>query len=356
MTAFDPKLAALQHTAETPLLFGSCYDAATGSYYGAGIDSAVYRLDTRAEKPAAENAKPAAKKQWTHHDNYISALAWVDGTILSSGYDRRIVWTRADSGEKVREVMAHDGWIRDLVLLPGAQQFATVADDMLVKLWDAATGEMVRSFAGHEHKSPEGFATSIYAVAASPDGKYLASGDRIGHVCLWELETGKLLTRLKAAEFYTYDRRTRDRSIGGIRALLFLPDDRLAIGGLGPVSNVDGFVGPARFELWDWQAGNMLQRFQDKHHAILDHLEFLPEQNLMIGGGGGDAGPFLGFWDLAAQPADGVVAPLHKAKPKSHIHHFVFDPAGPRILTVGFGGFQIWDFSGKPFGQEASKP
>jgi hypothetical protein len=69
----------------------------------------------------------------------------------------------------------------------------------------------------------------------------------------------------------------------------------------------------------------------------------------MIGGGGGDAGPFLGFWDVAAE------APLHKAKPKSHIHHFVFDAAGPRILAVGHGGFQIWDFSGKKSEKEEKK-
>jgi WD40 repeat protein len=348
MMAFDPKQATLKHTAEAPLLLASCYDAATGSYYGAGTDFAVYRVDVRAENPAAE-------KKWTHHDNYVSGLAWLDGTIVSSGYDRRIVWTRAESGEKVREVTAHDGWIRDLLVLPGGGQLATVADDMLVKLWDAATGQLIRSFDGHERQSPEGFATTIYAVAASPDGKLLASGDRIGHVCIWEVESGQLRTRLKAPEFYTYDRRTRDRSIGGIRALAFLPDGRLAIGGLGPVSNVDGFVGPARFEIWDLEAGKMLQRCQDKHHAIIDHLEFLPEQNLMIGGGGGDAGPFLGFWDIAGQPADGVVAPVYKAKPKSHIHHFVFDAAGRRLLAAGFGGLQIWDFSGKQPAKEQKK-
>jgi hypothetical protein len=329
MTALDPKQATLLHTAETPMLFGSCYDAATGNYYGAGLDATVYRLDTRAEKPPAE-------KKWKHHDNYVSALAWLDGTIVSSGYDGRVIWTRAESGEKIREVKAHDGWIRDLILLPGGKQFATVADDMLLKLWDAGTGDLVKTFDGHERRSPEGFATSIYAVAASLDGKYLASGDRIGHVAVWEIESGKRLTRLAAPEFYTYDRRTRDRSIGGIRALRFLPDGRLAIGGLGPVSNVDGFVGPARFELWNWQAEKMLQRCQDKHHAILDHLEFLPDQNLMIGGGGGDAGPFLGFWEIAAE------APMHKAKPKSHIHQFVCDSAGGRILAVGHSGFQIW--------------
>ena len=334
MTAFDPKQATLTHTAETPgLLFGSCYDAATGRYYGAGLDAAVYSLDTRAEKPAAE-------KKWKHHDNYVSALAWLDGTVASASFDRQLVWTQADSGEKLRQVEAHSGWIRDLVVVPSGR-LATAGDDMLVKLWDAGTGELVRALEGHARQTPEGFATAIYALAASPDGQLLASGDRIGEVCLWEVESGKLLARLKAPEFYTYDKTKRDRSIGGIRSLVFLTGTRLAIGGLGPVSNVDGFVGPARFEIWDTHAGKRLHRGQDKHHAILEHLEYLPDLELMIGGGGGDAGPFLGFWDLTAE------APLHKAKPKSHIHDFEFDSANVRLLAVGFGGFQIWTF-GKP--------
>jgi WD40 repeat protein len=338
--AFDPKKATLANTLATPgILFGSCYDTVAGSYYGAGLDFAVYGVDTRAEKPAAE-------KKWTYHDNYVSALAWLDGVVVSAGFDRRLIWTKAESGEKLREVTAHDGWVRDLVVVPGGKLLATAGDDMLVKLWDAATGELVRTMSGHAAKTPEGFATAIYALAGSADGKYLASGDRIGEVCLWEIDSGKLLVRLKAAEFYTYDRKQRDRSIGGIRALLFLPDGRLTIGGLGPVSNVDGFVGPARFEVWDWQAEKMLHRGQDKHHAILEQLEYLPGQNLMIGAGGGDAGPFLGFWDLQSE------APLHKAKPKTHIHHFVFDATGPRLLAVGDGGFQIWNFN-RP---EAAKP
>ncbi|HZN34773.1 MAG TPA: hypothetical protein VFB80_13185 [Pirellulaceae bacterium] len=340
MTAFDPQRATLQHKAETPgILFASCYDAASGNYYGAGTDGAVYRLATRAEKPAAE-------KRWRHHDNYVSALGWLDGTVVSTGYDRQLVWTRAESGEKLRSSEAHDGWVRDLALIPARGQIATVGDDLLVKLWDAGSGEPVKTFDGHAKQTPEGFATAIYALAASADGKLLASGDRIGEVCIWELDSGRLAARLKAPEFYTFDPQKRSRSIGGIRALLFLPDGRLAIGGLGPVSNVDGFVGPARFEIWDWQNAKMLHRGQDKHHAILDHLEYLPELSLMIGGGGGDAGPFLGFWNLRSE------APLHKAKPKSHIHHFVFDAASPRILAAGHAGFQIWTFTG----EEEKKP
>lgn len=329
----DPKQARLEHECPTPgILFAACFDAATGTLYGAGTDFAVYRVDTKAEKPAAE-------KKWTYHDSYISSLVWREGIIISGGFDRRLIWTRAESGEKVRELVAHAGWVRDLVLFPGAARLASAGDDMLVKLWDAMSGELVRTFDGHEKQTPEGFATALYAVAASPDGKHLASADRIGHVCLWEVETGKLLTRLKAEAFYTYDAVKRARSIGGIRSLSFLPDGRLVLGGIGQVTNVDGFVGPCRVELWDLQAEKRVYVGLEKHQAILDHVELHRESGLLIGTGGGDAGPIFAIWDLKAEP------PVHKAKPKSHIQHFVFDSAGTRLFAVGHGGFQLWTFT-----------
>src|SRR4030095_17036469 len=100
--------------------------------------------------------------------NYVSALAWLDGVVISAGFDRRLVWTKAETGEQLRELTAHDGWVRDLIVVP-AGKLATAGDDMLVKLWDASTGELIRALAGHARQTPEGFATAIYALAASPD-------------------------------------------------------------------------------------------------------------------------------------------------------------------------------------------
>ena len=151
-----------------------------------------------------------------------------------------------------------------------------------------------------------------------------------------ETETGKLVSDFRSPEFYTFDSKQPVRSIGGIRRgpHQFVDDTRLALGGIGPISNVDGFVGPARFEIWDWVAKKRLHRGQDKHHAIIDHLEYAPDWQTLIGAGGGDAGPFLGLWRL-----DGD-APYHKCQAKQHIHHFVLDAAEKRMPAVGHSGFQ----------------
>lgn len=398
---FDPKKVKLAASVEHPgTLYCLCYDHEGRRLYGAGSDRAVYSVDLVAEKPAAE-------KKWSGHDNYVSAMAFLGaglvgaglsesgsvesgsrgGVVITAGYDGRLIWTEAESGTETRRLDAHAGWVRDLALFSDGRRLATAGDDMLVKLWDAETGELLGTFEGHAKQTPQGYNTALYAVAVAPDGKTIASGDRIGEIRLWETETGKLLGRLKAPAFYTYDPVKRVRSIGGIRALAFSPDgSRLAVGGIGQVTNVDGFVGPCRVEVWDPQSGKQVFVGQDSHNAVFNHVAFFPdlaprehtrgnssrdadqesgvrsqksedgaeqskdapsasdapskEPLWLIAGGGGDGGGLLAFWDQSDRK------PTHKAKPKGHVQQFVLDPPGDRLFTAGYGGFQIWNLAG----------
>ncbi|WP_254507769.1 WD40 repeat domain-containing protein [Anatilimnocola floriformis] len=342
--SIDVKLARLVHTAEAPgILYGGCLDPATGHYYAGGADGYVYRVATRGEQL---QEKGTAEKLWRHHDNYVAGLAWHDGVVISTGYDQRLVWTKADSGEKLREVAAHEGWVRKVILV-GEDRLATASDDMLVKLWNRSDGKLLHNCAGHEKQTPEGYLNALYALAASADGQVIAAADRSGVVHVWHVATGEHLVQFEAKTFYTFDAEKRARAIGGIRSLAFLPNGLLALGGIGQVSNVDGFVGPCRVEVWDWQTGKRVAIGTDKHQAIFNHLEYLPEEKLLIAAGGGDGGPIIAFWNesLWKQAAE---APLFKAKPKSHIQHFVFDRQAEQLLAAGHNGLQVWSFTPPP--------
>lgn len=349
----DAKLARLIHTAEAPgILYGSCFDATTGNYYAGGADGYVYCLNARPAEPFSEKGK--AEQKWRHHDNYVASLVWHDGIVISAGYDRRIVWTRGDSGEKVREIVAHDGWVRKLTLIPNQQRIASIGDDLLLKVWDLATGELVHRCEKHATQTPEGFSNALYTLAASHDGKFVASADRCGQVCIWDVATGQLQQQFRAETFYTYDAEKRARSIGGIRSLCFLPDGQLVLGGIGQVSNVDGFVGPCRLEVWNWQEAKRIAIGTDKHQAIFNHVEYLPEHKLLIAAGGGDGGPLLAFWSstLWEQKTE---APVSKAKPKCHIQHFAFDAVTQQMLAVGHNGLQVWSFTPAPAKTDEAK-
>ena len=109
---------------------------------------------------------------------------------------------------------------------------------------------------------------------------------------------------------------------------------RLAVSGIGAVTNVDGFVGPCRIEMWDWRAGKLVAAGQEKHQAILNHVAFDGSQ--LIGVGGGDSGGALVCWDLTASSGPFV------AKPKGHLHAFAVNSKGTRLYAAGHGGFQVW--------------
>jgi WD40 repeat protein len=65
---------------------------------------------------------------------------------------------------------------------PDGRWLASGSADYTVKLWDAFSGELVRSLEGHQ--------SSVLSVAFSPDGRWLASGSNDNTVKLWEVETG----------------------------------------------------------------------------------------------------------------------------------------------------------------------
>ncbi len=340
MSTFDPKQAKLESSIPYPgTLYAIGIDHDQQTIYGAGDDHAVYTVDLKADKPAAV-------KKWTHHDNYVSSLVLLNDVIITGSYDHRLVWTNRSDGKQIRSVVAHEGWIRDLVSFPNQtaaetpSRLASVGDDMLVKVWDAATGKLLHSLEGHKPETPQGYLSALYAVAASPDGKFIASGDRIGEVRIWNADNGKLLQTLSSPRFYTYDPTKRIRSIGGIRSLCFSPDgSRLAIAGIGQISNVDGFVGPCRVELWDWQAGKKTYTGQDSHKAVMNHVAFHPTTDCLIAAGGGDAGGVITFWDMKNEK------PIHKAKYKGHIQQFCLNAAGTKLYAAGHDGFQIWNLA-----------
>ncbi|MEQ8786782.1 MAG: hypothetical protein RIC55_10810 [Pirellulaceae bacterium] len=312
------------------ILYALAFDESAHTAYAAGDDRALYAVDVGA-------AEPKLTKVAAHHDNYVSAIALRGEVVISAGYDGRILWTRAAGGEQLRDVAAHDGWIRDLTLLADDSQLASVGHDLCVRLWDAETGALLRVFEGHAATTPQGYVSAIYALAASPDGRYLASGDRVGEVRVWEIETGKLAATLASPAFYTYDASKRVRSIGGIRSLCFSPDGKqLAIAGIGQVTNVDGFVGPCRIELWDWAAGKRTFTGQDSHKAVLNHIAFDAGGEWLIAAGGGDSGGLLAFWDPSQEK------PQHKAKPKGHIQRFHLDQSAGALYLAGHGGLQVW--------------
>jgi WD40 repeat protein len=317
-----------------------------GSRLFAGSDDyALYAFDVSSEKK-----EPAAR--WTGHDNYVSALAYLPRTekplLISGSYDHQLIWWDPATGRSLRTVPAHEGWVRDLTAFPDGSRLASAGDDLVVKTWDAESGKLIRTFSGHAKQTPQGHATALYAVAVSPDGKFVAGGDRIGEVRVWENDTGKLAARFQVPVLYTYDPRQRKRSIGGIRSLAFSAEGNLlAIGGIGQVGNVDGLAGPATVEVWDWRKpAHRATGTAEGHKGILNGLIFHPEGWLIGVGGGGDNG-FLAFWKTDSLPEDKKTDLAgRRIKTDGHLHRLALNAAATELYVAGHRKVEAWEWTG----------
>lgn len=273
------------------------------------------------------------------HQSYVTGAAIAGDQLVTGGYDGRLIWWNLTDRVPVRTVQAHDRWMRDVAASPDGKIIASVADDMQCKLWDAATGALLHTLSDHKPLTPHHFPSMLYVVTFSRDGQFLATGDKVGHVAIWETPTGKKVSEVEAPMLYTWDPRQRRHSIGGIRSLAFSPDNRhLAVGGVGTIGNIDHLDGPSRVEIFDWAARQRVHEISDTKFKGLVEQIIYPRTGTWFVCAGGDNGGFASFYD----PQTGKV--VHQDKLPMHVHRIVLNETEDTLIAAGHGQLAIAEF------------
>jgi WD40 repeat protein len=103
-----------------------------------------------------------------------------DGRLLASGSDDKTIklWDVA-SGSLVRTLTGHTEYVNSVAFSPDGRLLASGSGDRTIKLWEVASGREVRTLYGHT--------SGVGSVAFSPDGRLLASGSDDYTIKLWDI-------------------------------------------------------------------------------------------------------------------------------------------------------------------------
>jgi len=323
----------LRTTTRPDIILRMSHNEDTGEVFVGSSDAKVYQVD-----PGVENPEFVPLEG---HTSYVMGLVDTGKYLVSGSYDKSLIWWNKETKEQVRQVeTAHDRWIRNLAVTPDKKYVLSVADDMVCKIWDAESGELVRTLDSHIKITQHGFPNMLYAVAVSPDGELVATVDRIAKIKIWDLKTGEELKELEAPKCYTWDPKARIHAIGGIRSVAFSPDStQVAVGGIGQIGNVDHLAAAGRVELFDVASGEKLHMFEgdDKHKGLVEQIIFHPSGKWLMAVGG-DHNGWVQFMDLEKKEV------IKQVKAPMHVHQMVIADDFKAAFGAGHNRLAVWTF------------
>jgi WD40 repeat protein/uncharacterized caspase-like protein len=173
--------------------------------------------------------------------------------------------TDRDENPQMVVQLGHSGFVFAVAFSPDNRFVLSGAGDNKARLWDTRTGAEIRRFEGHT--------ANVSCVAFSPDGRYVLTGstdnlDSKDHTArLWDITTGRELKRFQGH---------RD----SIKSVAFSHDGRFVLTGSGNELR-DGNDFTAR--LWDVASGQELKRFEG-HTRDVNAVAFSPDDRFVLTG------------------------------------------------------------------------
>jgi TRAP-type C4-dicarboxylate transport system substrate-binding protein len=122
------------------------------------------------------------------HPNIPGAITFSpDGKTIATGCEDNVtrIWDIA-TGEIMREFTRHESFIQGVAFSPDGKYLLTGSDDKTARLWDLSTGETIRVFTDHRG--------AVQTVTFSPDGSLIATASNDTVARVWDLQASPEVT------------------------------------------------------------------------------------------------------------------------------------------------------------------
>lgn len=112
-----------------------------------------------------------------HDDRVYTVRFSPDGELLASASNdgRASIWR----GDVLLHTLRHEGRLWTAAFSPDGLTLATGGDDLVVRMWDVASGRLLHELVGHSRR--------VWSVAFSPGGDLLASSGDDGVAMVWNV-------------------------------------------------------------------------------------------------------------------------------------------------------------------------
>lgn len=246
----------------------------------------------------------------------VLSVAWSpDGRWIASTGDRGTVtiWD-AVSGQQVRTLVGHQGLVNSIAWSRDGQRLLTAGDDGTARIWEATDGRELRPLPILGGK--------VFAAAWKPDGRAVVTAVENGTAQIWDVGTGVLRTSLQV-------------STDALRGVDWSPDGKTIV-----TAGDDGLA-----RIWDVAATPpTLRATLCGHTAGLFSARYSPDGHTIVTS---SADYTARLWKtLLRAPTDCSAASLVLVGHQGQVDDAVYRPDGQALITVSQDGTaKLWDAS-----------
>ena len=286
------------------------------------------------------------------------------GTFLGSGGSDGSIWLWAIKGDQpisintLVDLSDKNSAILDIAFSPDNSTFASSSDDGKIQLWNILTGQITRTFYGHDQK--------INCLDFNSSGEIIVSGGDDGIVRLWNSNTGKQIGEdlqgdgspiwevffspansfvvsandSGSIEFWDITTWEKEKEFWDFKPYSL---DISPTGSILASGNAMGII-----TMWDIKSGEPLEPSLWGDNSSVLSLAFSPDGQTLV-----SSGSEIVFWDVSTRTQTGRAAQRNSSL---WIHSIVFSPDGKMVVSSRADEIYLWDaVTGQQIGNPISE-